>query len=43
MIVALAIAGLKAGLVALFFMHLIDTNHRTQLVAGAGLLWLVIF
>jgi caa(3)-type oxidase subunit IV len=40
--VALAIAGLKALLVAFFFMHLMYTAHRTQLVTGAGLLWLAI-
>lgn len=41
-IVALSIAVGKALLVALFFMHLVHTRHRTQLVAGAGILWLLI-
>ena len=41
-IVAVSIAAAKALLVALFFMHLVHTKHRTQLVAGAGLLWLLI-
>jgi len=40
--VALSIAATKALLVVLFFMHLVHTRHRTQLVAGAGILWLVI-
>ena len=41
-IVALMIASAKALLVALFFMHLVHTKHRTQLAAGAGILWLAI-
>jgi cytochrome c oxidase subunit 4 len=41
-VAALLIALAKALLVALFFMHLIRTRHRTQLVAGAGILWLLI-
>jgi cytochrome c oxidase subunit 4 len=41
-VVALSIAAAKALLVALFFMHLVQTRHRTQLVAGAGILWLLI-
>jgi len=41
-IVALTIAVAKALLVALFFMHLAHMKHRTQLVAGAGILWLLI-
>jgi cytochrome c oxidase subunit 4 len=41
-IVALLIAAAKASLVALFFMHLARSNHRTQLAAGAGVLWLSI-
>jgi hypothetical protein len=28
--------------VALVFMHLAHTHHRTQIVAGAGILWLTI-
>ena len=39
-VVALAIAVLKALLVALFFMHLVRTPHRTMIVAGAGVFWL---
>jgi cytochrome c oxidase subunit 4 len=41
-VVALAIAVLKALLVALFFMHLVRTPHRTMIVAGAGVFWLAI-
>lgn len=41
-ILALSIAAAKALLVALFFMHLVHMKHRTQLVAGAGILWLLI-
>jgi cytochrome c oxidase subunit 4 len=41
-VVALTIAVLKASIVALFFMHLVVTRHRTQVVAGAGILWLLI-
>src|SRR5262249_21197600 len=41
-VVALLIAAAKALLVALFFMHLVHMKHRTQLVAGAGILWLTI-
>ena len=39
---ALVIAATKATIVALFFMHLVHTKHRTQLAAGAGILWLAI-
>ena len=42
LVVALGIAAAKALLVALFFMHLARTAHRTQFVAGAGLLWLAL-
>ncbi|HEY7288421.1 MAG TPA: cytochrome C oxidase subunit IV family protein [Vicinamibacterales bacterium] len=42
LVVALLIAGAKGMLVALFFMHLVHMKHRTQLVAGAGILWLLI-
>jgi cytochrome c oxidase subunit 4 len=42
LLLALAIAGLKALLVALYFMHLKDESHRTWLFAGAGLYWLLI-
>ncbi len=41
-VVALTIAVAKGLLVVLFFMHLIHTRHRTQVVAGAGVLWLLI-
>ena len=41
-IVALTIAVAKALLVVLFFMHLARSRHRTQVVAGAGILWLFI-
>jgi cytochrome c oxidase subunit 4 len=41
-VVALSIAVSKALLVALFFMHLAWSPHRTQVVAGAGILWLLI-
>jgi cytochrome c oxidase subunit 4 len=41
-IVALTIAVAKALLVVLFFMHLARSRHRTQVVAGAGILWLLI-
>jgi cytochrome c oxidase subunit 4 len=41
-IVALTIAVSKALLVVLFFMHLARSRHRTQVVAGAGILWLLI-
>ena len=39
--VALAIAIVKASLVAAYFMHLRHTSKLTLLVAGAGLIWLV--
>jgi cytochrome c oxidase subunit IV len=38
--VALAIAGLKAALIALFFMHLRASPPLTRLVGVAALLWL---
>jgi cytochrome c oxidase subunit IV len=41
-IAALTIAVSKALLVVLFFMHLAQSRHRTQVVAGAGILWLLI-
>jgi cytochrome c oxidase subunit 4 len=41
-VVALSIAAVKALLVALFFMHLIQTPHRTQFVAAAGIVWLML-
>jgi cytochrome c oxidase subunit 4 len=42
LVVALGIAMTKALLVVFFFMHLGQMAPRTQLVAGAGILWLVI-
>ncbi len=41
-IVALAIAVLKASLVALFFMHVKYSSHLTKIVVVAGLFWLAI-
>jgi cytochrome c oxidase subunit IV len=41
-VAAIGIAVLKALLVALFFMHLVRTPHRTMIVAGAGVFWLAI-
>ena len=41
-IVALAIAGTKAMLVVLFFMHLRYATPLTQVVVASGLLWLII-
>jgi len=37
--VALAIAGIKAILVALFFMHLKYSNRLSRLIAAASLAW----
>ena len=42
LIVALLIAAAKAFLVVLFFMHLVQTAHRTQFVAAAGIFWLAL-
>ena len=39
---ALLIAGVKAALVLLFFMHLWDSPRLTWVVALSGLLWLAI-
>jgi len=39
---ALAIAGLKAALVVLFFMHLRWSSRVNWLAAAAGLLWLAL-
>jgi cytochrome c oxidase subunit IV len=39
---ALAIAGTKASLIALFFMHLRASAGTTRIVALAALLWLAI-
>jgi cytochrome c oxidase subunit 4 len=41
-VVSLTIAGAKALIVTLFFMDLLHSPHRTQIVAGAGILWLLI-
>ena len=41
-VVALAIAVLKATLVTLFFMHIKYSKRLTQLVVVAGFLWLLI-
>lgn len=41
-VIALAIAGGKATLVVLWFMHLKDSSRVTWLMAGAGLVWLLI-
>ena len=39
-VLALGIAVAKAGLVVLFFMHLLHSTRLTWLVAGAGVFWL---
>jgi cytochrome c oxidase subunit 4 len=41
-VVALAIAGFKAALVALFFMHLRTSSRLTWLFAGVGVFWLAL-
>jgi cytochrome c oxidase subunit 4 len=41
-VAALLIAGAKAGLIVLFFMHVRYSSRLTMLVAGAGFFWLVI-
>ena len=41
-VVALAIAFAKTGLIALYFMHLRYRAHLTWLFAAAGLVWLLI-
>lgn len=38
--IALAIAGLKATLVVLFFMHLLHSTRLTYVVVVSGLFWL---
>lgn len=40
LVVALLIAAAKGFLVVLFFMHLVQTAHRTQFIAAAGIFWL---
>ena len=42
LVVALLIAAAKGFLVVLFFMHLVQTAHRTQFVAAAGIFWLAL-
>ncbi len=42
-LVALAIAGAKASLVILFFMHVRHSTRLTWLVVAAGFFWLAIF
>ncbi|MBX3169524.1 MAG: cytochrome C oxidase subunit IV family protein [Candidatus Eremiobacteraeota bacterium] len=39
-VLALVIAGLKALLVAVFYMHLRQSSPLIRLVAGAALLWI---
>jgi cytochrome c oxidase subunit 4 len=41
-IVALLIAGAKAALILLFFMHLLHSPRLTWVVALSGLVWLAI-
>jgi cytochrome c oxidase subunit 4 len=41
-VIALAIAGTKATLVVLFFMHVRYSSPLTQLTVAVGFLWLVI-
>jgi cytochrome c oxidase subunit 4 len=41
-VVMLGIAGLKATLVVLFFMHVWDSDRLTKLTVAAGFLWLAI-
>lgn len=40
--IALAIAGVKASLVVLFFMHLADSEGIAWIAFGAGFVWLTI-
>lgn len=42
LVVAMAIAGTKAALVALYFMHLRFSTPLMRVFAAAGLLWLLI-
>ncbi len=42
LVAGLAIAGFKATLVVLFFMHLRDAAPLTRTVAAAGLFWLAL-
>jgi cytochrome c oxidase subunit IV len=41
-VVALAVAVVKASLVVMFFMHLKYESHLTKVVLGAGVFWLVL-
>jgi cytochrome c oxidase subunit 4 len=41
-VVMLGIAGIKATLVVLFFMHVWDSDRLTKLTVAAGFLWLAI-
>jgi len=41
-VVALAVAIVKASLVVMFFMHLKYESHLTKVVLGAGVFWLVL-
>jgi cytochrome c oxidase subunit 4 len=43
LVVALAVAAVKAALVVLFFMHVRYSSRVTWVFVGAGLLWLSIF
>ena len=40
--IAVTIAAAKAVIVALFFMHLKESDYRSRVIAIAGLFWLVI-
>jgi cytochrome c oxidase subunit 4 len=40
LLVGMAIGAMKASLVGLFFMHLIQSSSRTWLAAGIGVFWL---
>ncbi len=40
--IGLTIATLKASLVLLFFMHVINSSPHTRVIIGAALLWLAI-
>ncbi len=42
LIVGLAIAGVKATLVGLFFMHMLHSGRLVWLAVGAGLFWIAI-
>jgi len=42
LLVAMAIAVVKAALIILFFMHFRDSDHLTWLVGGATLVWFCI-